>query len=338
MIAFWQGSGLHLLEEAQDNGQLGISADLLRAYLKRPELVPPEEACVIEIGLYEALLQDPLMPVDAGRITAMEDTDAQDNWRIFVRFRDHLVKHGTIESAYLGLFKPGAPMVPPMFIDQMVHVIVHKILADTQSPLQGRAGELLFRTQKVSVIDSGMLCADEEVVEMQAHSGGFGALGDLMEQANTPVRTLTMDVLGEDNQNQWWGRSNAYDMVLDITFARPGLDALARILEQWTVHMTGVPVSIQPVQAIRDERWSWHIGLDAVATGILNDLYERQEVGDDRMASLLSLFRMEVKDDTLITEIMRGKPIYLGLAMDDQSVLRLKPQNLIVNMPLEAAS
>lgn len=123
--------------------ELGISADLLRAYLKRPELVPPEEACVIEIGLYEALLQDPLMPVDAGRITAMEDTDAQDNWRIFVRFRDHLVKHGTIESAYLGLFKPGAPMVPPMFIDQMVHVIVHKILADTQSPLQGRAGELL---------------------------------------------------------------------------------------------------------------------------------------------------------------------------------------------------
>jgi hypothetical protein len=31
-----------------------------------------------------------------------------------------------------------------------------------------------------------------------------------------------------------------------------------------------------------------------------------------------------------------GKPVYLGLAMDDEGVVRMKPQNLIVNLPLAA--
>ena len=337
MTAFWQSSGLGLLEP-HESGQLGVTANLLRAYLRRPELVPPEEACAVEIGLYDNLLSDPLIEVDDSRIAAMADPDAHDNWRVFMRFRDHMVMHKTVERAYLALFKPGEPQVPPMFIDQMVHVIMHHLLAGTENTLHGKAAELLFRTQKVSVVDSGILCADEEVVEMQAQNSGFGALGDLIEEAGTPVRTLTLDVLGEDNAGDWWARSDKFDMVLDLTFARAGLDALARVLEKWTLHMTGIPVSIQPVQSIRDERWSWHIGLDAVATGILNDLYEGAEVPDSRLENLISLFRMEVKDDALITETMRGKPIYLGLALDDQSVLRLKPQNLIVNMPLQAAS
>ena len=29
-----------------------------------------------------------------------------------------------------------------------------------------------------------------------------------------------------------------------------------------------------------------------------------------------------------------GKPVYLGLAMNAQSVLRVKPQNLLLNLPL----
>jgi hypothetical protein len=29
-----------------------------------------------------------------------------------------------------------------------------------------------------------------------------------------------------------------------------------------------------------------------------------------------------------------GKPVYLGLAMNDEQVVRLKPQNLLLNLPL----
>jgi hypothetical protein len=33
-----------------------------------------------------------------------------------------------------------------------------------------------------------------------------------------------------------------------------------------------------------------------------------------------------------------GKPVYLGLMMDAGGVLRLKPQNLLVNLPLPDAA
>ena len=33
-------------------------------------------------------------------------------------------------------------------------------------------------------------------------------------------------------------------------------------------------------------------------------------------------------------ERVQGRPIYLGLAMDDTNTLRMKPQNLLVNLPL----
>ena len=33
-----------------------------------------------------------------------------------------------------------------------------------------------------------------------------------------------------------------------------------------------------------------------------------------------------------------GKPVYLGLAMDERQKLRLKPQNLLMNLPLARPS
>jgi hypothetical protein len=31
---------------------------------------------------------------------------------------------------------------------------------------------------------------------------------------------------------------------------------------------------------------------------------------------------------------VQGKPVYLGLAMTEQGLLKLKPQNLLLNLPL----
>jgi hypothetical protein len=33
-----------------------------------------------------------------------------------------------------------------------------------------------------------------------------------------------------------------------------------------------------------------------------------------------------------------GKPVYLGLAMSVEQTLKLKPQNLLINLPLAAAA
>ena len=52
------------------------------------------------------------------------------------------------------------------------------------------------------------------------------------------------------------------------------------------------------------------------------------------MERLLTLFRMEFKDPSLMQADIAGRPIYMGLAMNEKKRLRLKPQNLLVNLPL----
>jgi hypothetical protein len=43
---------------------------------------------------------------------------------------------------------------------------------------------------------------------------------------------------------------------------------------------------------------------------------------------------MEIRDETLIKPDIAGRPIYLGMAMNADNLLRFKPQNLLVNLPL----
>ena len=59
-------------------------------------------------------------------------------------------------------------------------------------------------------------------------------------------------------------------------------------------------------------------------------------MSDERLARILALFRLEFADPTLMLPRVKGRPVYLAAAMDDGGTLRLKPQNLLVNLPLAA--
>lgn len=332
MPDFWLSSGFHLL--ARDAaGRLAVTDDFLRAYIARPEIRPVEESCPQEIALHEALLANPQRPVTPEEIAAMTDPDARENYRHLLAFRDHLLAHPSVEQAYLTLFEGGV-RVPPLFLDQLAHVILRSILDGCDDPFKPRAAELLFRGQRLTRQDGAIMLADEETVAMYAETGGLGALGRLLQQAETPARTVALDVLTETNAALYWTRSDKFDTVLDVSFTRPGLDALCRVLEGWVAHMLGVETRVQPVQRISDDRWVWHVGLDAEATGILNDLYNGTAVDAARLDRLVSLFRMEFADTSLIRPGIAGRPIYLAMAVDDGGTLRLKPQNLLFNLPL----
>jgi hypothetical protein len=338
MQDFWRDSGYHLLERRND-GHLAVTDDFLRAYLNRPEVRPVEESNESERALHAALLRNPREAVSGERLAAIGDPDAIENYQVVLGFRERLMAADSLEDAYLKLFlepagSQGAVMVPPLFIDQLAHVIARAVLEGESDPLKLRAGELLFRPQQVTINDGAIMAADAETVEMYASSGGFGSLGRLVAEAQTPLRTLELDVLTEDNAALYWGRDSRYDTVLNLNFAGAGLDALCRVLERWVRHFFTIGVSIQPVQKISDERWVWHIGLDAEGTAMLNDLYNGVEVGEGRLARLLSLFRMEFEDPSLLLPSVAGRPVYLAMAMSEQGQLRLKPQNLLVNLPL----
>ena len=334
---FWRSSGHHLLSRDGD-GCLEVTEGFLRAYLLRPEMLPPEEACANEQRLHASLLDEPGRGVDDAELAALADPDAVENYRIVLAFRDLLLAHRTVERAYLAWVKDGRIQLPTLFTDHLAHAILRGILDETVNPLQARAAELVFRAQRITVQEGQILAADDETLAGLAAGGGLGSLVQMAADAEGAPRQIELDVIDEANAAAYWPRSERFDMVLDLTFARPGLDALCRVMEKWLAHFLRLETRIHPVQSIRDHRWRWHCGLDAPSSALLNDLYRGETVEEDRLRSLISLFRLEIKDQSAVIPDMAGRPVYLGLAMDDTSVLRMKPQNLLVNLPLSAAA
>ena len=333
MPDFWRSSGYRLLTP-DANGRLPVSDDFLRAFWLRPEVAPVAESCAEEVALHEALMAAPRLAVPPERLARLADTDARDNYAAVLRLRERLLAWPTMEAAYLDLVRTGLDGIPPLFLDQLVHVFLRHLLAGCDDPIRLRAAELLFREQKVTIQDGAIMLADEETVEMRA-SGEPGRL--LLGDAG-PARQIDLDVLDDANAAIYWERSDRFDTVLDLSFARPGLDALCRVLEVWVRHFTGAAVSIQPLQRIDDQRWVWHVGLDSEASALLNTLYDGEEIDEARRARLLGLFRLEFRDPADMLERARGRPVYMGLAMTPAQRLKLKPHNLLINLPLARAA
>ncbi len=332
MPDFWQSCGYRLLRRAAD-GQLVVTDDYLRHYYLRPELAPVAESCAAERALHAALIAEPRRPVTEPEIAALADPDARDNYRVMLRFRGELLAAPTLEAFYAGLFQHDVA-VPPDFIHHTAQVILRGILEGTEDGLQARAAELFFRCQRVSINDGAVMLADDETVEMHAGGGAFGSLGKLLKEGQTPPRTIELDVLDEQTAGHYFERDERYDTVLNLNPGTPGSLALCRLLERWIAHFHGVRVTVQPVREIPDEEWVWHVGLDAEATAMLNDIYSGGEVEAERMKRVIGLFRADFRDPIVLRPELAGAPMFLGLAMAPDGRLRMKPQNLLVNLPL----
>ena len=261
----WVSSGLHLAEPTGD-GRVRATPDLLRAWLMRVELRPIPESCAAERALHESLVANPLRRVGAEEIAAVEDKDGAENFRLFLRFRDLLVGAGSVEAAYLSLHRVGLappPLLPPLFLDQMVHLIVANLFERElkgTSALHARAAELLFREQRVST-DEGLVLADAETVDAAEGSEG-AALFRMVEEAGSARRSVTLDVLDGDDA-RYWPRADAYDTALDFRTGREAPQCFADVLAAWVRHMGDVEVRVDPVPEITDGAWRWHVGLDA---------------------------------------------------------------------------
>jgi hypothetical protein len=333
---FWASSGYRELARTEE-GWLSPTDAWLRRFLAREELTPPEDAGPREKAMHDRLVDKPRLRVGAAEIADVEDADARENWRHWLAFRDRLLAAGTLEASYLGIFRGGEIDIPPLFIDLIAQPIVRHLLEGTEDPWLARAGELLFRRQRVSAEGGQVLSADATSIEMYAESGGFGDLGRLLKKQNTPLAKVKLDVLNHENAAVYFLRDELHSFLLDLTPGREGLDSLARVLERWVAHFTGARVTIAPVDRVEDERWRWHVGLDTESTAILNALYAREAIDDERRARMVSLFRLEFTDPGDMRADVAGRPVYLGLAAREDRTLKLKPQNLLVGLPLHAS-
>ena len=336
MPNFWSSSGFDLL--TQRDGALIVTDNFLRSFFLRPEIAPIAESCAAEVKLHEALLASPRRAVANVEILQIADPDAQANYRILLKFRDRLLAAPTLEAAYTGLFKGDGVDVPPLFVFQLTQIFLRHILGADGDPLEARMAECLFRVQKISVLEDGaVMAADDETVEVFADTGGFGSLGELLKKQNTPTRSIDLDVLSTDNAEIYWERDERHDLAVSLNRGQPALDALMRVLEKWVKHFLAVEVTIAHRREIDDKQWVWHVGLDATASGVLNDLYNNETVDEARMSRLLCLFELRFANAADMRPNIAGRSVYLAMAMDSDGKLKLKPQNLLLNLPLNRA-
>ena len=328
MTDFWLSCGHHLLDRDEGGGLL-VTDEFLKVYLARPELIPPPEACVVERTLHAALLADPRMPVSAADVAAIADADARENWQLLVAFRDHLLRHKTLEAAYAELVRDGIGKFPLLFINQLVHVILRNALDGVTDPRVLRAGELFFRTQRVTMHEGSLIAADEETI------GGINTtpVTPLVSMLGIPAEA-EIDVLNDDNADSYWERSDQFDMALDLTAGREGLVALAQAMQRWIAHVLGVEVTIEPLTELRDVNLTWYVGLDADATRIGDLLWHGEEIDETAMSRVVGLFRLEFRDPSVMLEKVRGEPVYMILAMTPDKTIRMKPQNLVSGLPI----
>jgi hypothetical protein len=338
MTNFWPQSAYQTLQVGGDN-QLLVTDDFLRTYLLRPELNLVPESCAHERALHQRLMQDPRSDVTEAEIVAMLDVDIQENYRVWLRYRSKLLAASSLEGFYMSLFRGDGVDVPPLFISGLAQIFVRHILGEDCHPLDARMGELFFRTQKISVLDEGVvMSADDEVVTRNAQAGETGNIMDLLKGKSMSMRSIDLDVLHEENADLYWDKNEDHDFAVQLNFGQPPINHFCRVLEKWVEHFLGVKIRITPMQQITDPKWSWHVGLDASATDTLNKLYNKEPVDADELEKIICLFRLDFVDESAVMAAQVGKPVYMGIAMNADKQLKLKPQNLLFNLPLAKTS
>ena len=327
MRDFWLSCGHHLLDR-EEGGGLVLTDDFLKVYFARPELAPPSEACVVEKTLHVALLADPRRPVAPDELAAIADADARENWQVMLAFRDHLVRHRTIEAAYLDIVRTGK-RVPHIFLNQLVHVILRNALDGCTDPFVLRAAELFFRTQRMTLHEGSLIAADEETI-----AGTSGTpTSPLVSMLGIPAQA-EIDVLSDHNADHYFEHSDLFHVAIDLTAGRRGLAALAEAMRRWIAHVLNVEVEIEPLTELREARFTWYVGLDADGSRIGDRLWNGEELDEATAARVVGLFRLTFRDPAVVTEKVRGEPVYLILAMTDDKLVRFKPQNLVTGLPI----
>jgi hypothetical protein len=337
MSDFWRSSGFHLLER-EAGGRLRVTDAYLRSWIESPQMRPPAQACAAERALHAALLEAPRRAVRADEIERLADPDARDNFRALLAFRTRLLAAGSVEACYLGLMRAGNRDVAPLFVERMVELILRNLLDGESDALALRAAELFFRPQRVHFEQGAIVVADAATVELHAAGGSFGDIGRLLARNETRLASVALDVLDAENAHLYWLREHARDTALALHLGRPGLDALCRVQERWVRQLLGVAVRITPLREISEPKWAWHIGLDREAMQLLNDLYRGEAVDAQRLARMIALFRLEFADAREMRADLAGRPVYLALAADEAGELRMKPQNLLLNLPLAGSA
>jgi hypothetical protein len=238
-----------------------------------------------------------------------------------------LARHSTLEAMYAAMVCERAS-VPPIFLNQLVHVILRNALDQCDNAYMLRAAELFFRPQRVTVYEGSLLVADVEQID-----GNSPTLSPLAAMFGWRAGA-DIDVLSDENASSYWDRSDRFDFALDLTVGRRGLAGLAAVIACWVKHLLNIDVIVEPLSDLHDVAFAWYVGLDADGTKIGDALWNGAEIAAATRDKVVGLFRVTFCDPGIVIERLLGESIYLILAMTPDKVLRMKPQNLLTGLPI----
>ncbi len=321
MHEFWLRSG-HRLLEVDTHGGLVVTDGFIADSLQRPEFAAA--AAAADDGsrrIADSLVARPRATIDAAMLAAVDDAAARDTWLQYLRWRDRLLAGPILQSVYARLYADAAAAgridVPVQAAERLSQVIVQQMLAGCDDGLMLRVAELWFREQSVIAADGRLLLADRQTLETS------GARG--------------IDRLNADTADDYFGRDDRHDFSIDLAPDGAAAHHFAELVARWIGRMVDVAVRVTPVAAIDDAGWCWHVGLDAQASLLLERLFRGDDPSPEltRRRLLLAL-RLEFEQVSDALAEIAGTPVWLALAADERGGMRMKPQNLLFNLPLAA--
>ena len=239
-------------------------------------------------------------------------------------FRRKLLEAGTVEGCYLRSSARRSTSRRCSSISWRTwSCATSSTAATTRCKL--RAGELFFRDQKATIQDGHVLLADLETVEMHASGHRYGSIGRLIVEAQGELATANLDVLDRNNAALYWERESRHDTVISLTYGRPALDALCRVMEAWVFHFENRGARNAHPQ---DRRRA--LGRHRARRRVDRD---PERAGADARSSRADAqypraFRARVRRRARCAPRFRGRTVYLALAAED-GVVKMKPQNLL---------
>src|SRR3569833_876393 len=171
--------------------------------------------------------------------------------------RDHLVKHRTLEAAYLEITRRNLG-VPQLLVGQLTQAILRNALDACEDAIMLRAAEMFFRPQKVTMQQGSATVID---VEKEALLGRQHR-APLAELLGLPV-VSEVDMLDDATEASYWERSDRFDMALDLPAERRGMVARGDVIRHKHTHQHTNKNVIDPLSELRNAPFSWFVGLDS---------------------------------------------------------------------------
>src|SRR4029079_17219680 len=147
---------------------------------------------------------------------------------------------------------------------------------------------------------NNLIAADEEKVAGSSPT----PLSPLVSMLGIPAEAQ-IEILTPDNAENYWDRSDQFDMAINLTAGQAGLAALAQAMQRWIRHLLGVEVEIEAWRELREVNFAWYVGLDADATKIGDTVWNGGELDEASAAPVVGVFPLTFRDTKVALEWLR---------------------------------